>query len=239
MKAFLRALATGLVTAVVGATLAAFGADVATEARNVSDVEGGRGMFIAFILVPMGFLGGFVIGAIAAAVGPLTGRGAYLVRQSLAIVSVSLLIGAITVIACVTAEQPPLIDGFALDLEVELRLPEGEPVADIAGQELRASLYAPLGENHYLTLLPDAVVEREGRTVVPAVTSIDSKRADRVIHVDPPTSPTQTFDLALAANPTAADEAWTPWQRPARVEGASEVPAKTYEIRFRVLTVDR
>ena len=113
MRAWLRAIGIGLVTAVVGGALTVFCADVATRVNGVSDFEGGRGMFIGFVLLPAAVVGSFLVGAVAAVAGPLAGRGAYVVRQSRAIAVVSLTIGGIAAASCLLAQQPPLIDGFA------------------------------------------------------------------------------------------------------------------------------
>jgi len=237
MRTLFRALGIGFVTAVVGGALAAYCADVSTRVNNVSDFEGGRGMFIAFVLVPAAAIGSFAVGAIVAVVGPMTGRGSYLVRQSRAIAVASLVIGAIAGLSALTADQAPLIDGLAAEIELELRLPQGEPLPDIAGQELKVALYGSHRDNQYVTLDPDSVVEHDGRAVVPGVATLLSKVTGRTLSIHEGSSTRATFELPVPAHPTSADSSWTSWTRPSSGPGGGDVPANTYEVRYRIVAV--
>ena len=91
MRTLSRTFGIASTTAVIGGCLAVYCADVATRVNGVSDFEGGRGMFIGFVLLPAAVVASLVIGAFAAVAGPLEGRGSYLVRQARAITAVSAL----------------------------------------------------------------------------------------------------------------------------------------------------
>lgn len=238
MRTFLRAIGIGITTAVVAGVLAAFAADVATRANNVSDFEGGRGMFIGFVLIPAAVLLGLLAGAIAAVAGPLEGRGAYIVRQSRAILAVTLIIGGISIVSCVTASRPPLIDGLAAEAQVELRLPAGAPLPDIAGHELVVTVYEPSGTGQYLNLDPDGVEQRDGRAIVPGSLGLSTKAAGRTVTVAiGKNGKGCSFALPIPREPTAADGEWSAWQKPSRVPEEADPVLGAYEVRFRVVAV--
>jgi hypothetical protein len=52
----LRALFIALLTAFVGGLLALFVGDYLTRLAHMSDMEGGRGMFVVFVCTPLGIL---------------------------------------------------------------------------------------------------------------------------------------------------------------------------------------
>jgi hypothetical protein len=56
------ALVVAVLTALITAIITAPVADKVTRLTGVSDMEGGRGMLIVFVLIPAGFVGGFLLG---------------------------------------------------------------------------------------------------------------------------------------------------------------------------------
>ena len=190
-----------------------------------------------FLLVPAAAIGSFVIGAIAAVAGPLAGRGAYVVRQSRAIAVVSLTIGGIAAASCLLAQQPPLIEGFAAEIQFEIRLPAREPVPDIAGQEFRASLYASSSDNQFVTLDPEGVLLRDGRPSVPGTARLSSRTNGRTLTLTIGDVTLATFELPVPAQPTAADAAWSPWHEPSAEGRDAGAPAPAYEVRYRIVAV--
>jgi len=61
----LRASFIALLTAFVGCFLAFFVGDYLTRHAHMSNMEGGRGMFVVFVCAPLGILLGLVIGIIS------------------------------------------------------------------------------------------------------------------------------------------------------------------------------
>jgi len=61
----IRALSIALLTAFVGCLLAFFVGDYLTRLAHMSDMEGGRGMFVVFVCAPLGILVGLVIGIVS------------------------------------------------------------------------------------------------------------------------------------------------------------------------------
>ena len=61
----LRASFIALLTAFVGCLLAFFVGDFLTRLAHMSNMEGGRGMFVVFVCAPLGILVGLVIGIVS------------------------------------------------------------------------------------------------------------------------------------------------------------------------------
>lgn len=66
--AFTVALLAAIITAVVTIPVA----DKVTRLHGVSDCEGGRGMAIVFVLIPAGFIGGFLFGLLGTRIAHAT-----------------------------------------------------------------------------------------------------------------------------------------------------------------------
>jgi hypothetical protein len=64
----LRALAIALITGIAAAALVIPVSDYLTQLYHVSNMEGQRGMLIALGIVPLTFIGGFIIGLVTAIV---------------------------------------------------------------------------------------------------------------------------------------------------------------------------
>src|SRR5882762_11142788 len=78
----LRALFVALLTAFAGCLLAFFVGDYLTRLAHMSNMEGGRGMFIVFVCAPLGILVGLVIGIISSILVRREGLAGFLVAQS-------------------------------------------------------------------------------------------------------------------------------------------------------------
>src|SRR5437868_13697248 len=77
----LRALFIALFTAFVGCLLAFFVGDYLSKLAHMSNMEGGRGMFVVFVCAPLGILVGLVIGIVSSILVRRQGPGGFLVAQ--------------------------------------------------------------------------------------------------------------------------------------------------------------
>ena len=85
-------------------------------------MEGQRGMLIVFGIVPLTFIGGFIVGLVTAIACRRVVPG-FIKAQGLSLEIVIALTGIVSCILYVAAEKPPTIDGKQLGLEFELRVP--------------------------------------------------------------------------------------------------------------------
>ena len=236
------ALLIGVVSAIYGTALAAAVADYAMEAHNVSNFEGARGFGVAFVFMPLGFLSGLVAGTVVGRLwkGRRPGFPGFALRQGVALAVVTALICATGGISLLTIDRPPLIDGHALNLEYEVRLPRGAQVPeDLAASDLRTSLFASESDNQYADVAFDRVRREDDRLIIPASVQLRSKSPTRMVLFGFDFEASQVFDLKLRGVPRSEDTAWTDWITAKRDVKAVEIPeAKRYEVRYRVVIVE-
>src|SRR5215471_15264440 len=200
---WMRALAIGVITALVGGVMAIVFGDLGTRAQGVSDFEGGRGMLIAFGLLPAGLLCGFIAGI---AFGRRAGQGAapFFRDASLAAATTTAIIAAVGGLAIATADHAPTISGREIELEFEVRIPASSTApADLKAGGFSANLSATKSDNHFADLKFDAVRAEDGARVLPGVAGLYSRTSDRQLLVG--NWPSQVFALKLPPVPSQAD----------------------------------
>jgi len=208
----------GIVGAVAGWLVSAAAAVWIAGWCGMSDFEGGRGMFAAFVVGPVGGLLGMVGAAWAvlragerrAPFGRTVGR----VAAVLGIIG--LLIAAaiglrLATLDTYTNEAPPR-------LEFELRLPAGVAAPDPTA--LRVELQTD--KNVSPGQLDDAWIAADGGAhVITGSASLDFKTSGRVLVVGLPGQPARLFRLRLSRDPetTAAPG---PWRRADHLDTPAE-----------------
>ena len=236
------ALFIGVLSAVYGTAIAAAVADYAMEAHNVSNFEGARGFGVVFVFMPLGFLTGLVAGTVVGRLwqGRRAGFSGFALRQGVALAVVTALIGGTGGISLLTIDKPPLIDGHALRLDYEVRLPRGAQVPeDLAASELRTSLFASESDNQYAEVAFDRVRREDDRLIIPASVQLRSQSPTRMVLFGFDFEASQVFDLKLRGVPRREDTAWTDWITAKRDVKAVELPeARRYEIRYRIVILD-
>jgi hypothetical protein len=232
---WLSSLAVAVLTAVAGCLGAGFLADVCVGWYRISSREGNAGYFVAFMGL-FGLVGGFVIGLVCARIvaggatpGFLRGLG---VALGAALGGLVLIAGA----AWLGAEFPPTLDGQALDVEVEVRLPEG------------ASQPVP-GGSFYMTITADSGGRRQslgplrieearqvaGRWVLPGRADLSTTDPGKALGIEVGEGSTQYFRFPLPGQPTRADFAWSAWLTgPTRGDLTPVPSAQAVEVRYRV-----
>jgi MFS family permease len=233
------AVLIGMLSAIYSIAIAAAVADYAMEAHNVSNFEGARGFGVVFVFMPLGFVTGLLAGTVVGRLwkGRRPGFAGFALRQGVALAVVTGLICGIGGISLLTIDRPPLIDGHALSLEYEVRLPRDAQVPeDLAASELRTSLFASESDNQYADVAFDRVRREDGRLIIPASVQLQSQSPTRMILFGFGFESTQVFDLKLRGVPRREDTAWTDWNTAKRDVKAVEIPeAKRYEIRYRIV----
>ncbi|HEX7023750.1 MAG TPA: hypothetical protein VF187_02940 [Gemmatimonadales bacterium] len=235
----MRSLATALialVTGVAGMVLTFLVADPVTRAYHVSDMEGGRGMFIAFILAPAGFLLGAVTGFVMARTSHAVDVAGYFKAQGVALLVVLLGIGAIGGLSWLAADRPPTIGGKPAVLELEIRLPMDSTVAtDLHAADLHASLFENTKYNRFAQLELDSAIVRDGYLTVPGEAWLFTRRPGRELLVGMGTENSSVFELPLPGKPTTADTVWTSWLETGRAADSSlPMNERKYQVRYRV-----
>ena len=230
------ALAVALLTAVITAVVTAPLADKVTRMHGVSDFEGGRGMAIAFILIPAGFIGGFLLGLLGTKLTGAVEWPQFWKAAGLSVVLGQVALFGIAGLSLLSIPRPPLMNGQALDLEVEVLVPL-ERITPRAKEpdQLRLSLYAGDKDNQYADVDRDHFREENGRFIVPAVAQLNSKSYFRTLsfHIEEHTW--LAFDLPLPATPQVN----TTWSAAAPMReantGGNGAPLTDVLIRYRVM----
>ena len=230
---WLRALGIGVITAVIGGALAIYFGDLGTRAHGVSDFEGGRGMLIAFVLLPAGLLCGFIAGL---AWGRRAGQGAahFFRDTGLAVATTTALIAGAGGLAWATADHAPTVEGREIELEFEVRIPASSTApADLKAGGFSANLSTTQSDNRFAELKFDAVRAENDARVLPGVAGLYSRSVERHLLVG--NWPSQVFALKLPAVPTQADFTWSDWIAPFEIADGSAVPAgQAFAVRYRV-----
>lgn len=232
--ALLVALLTGIITALVTAPVA----DRVTKRHGVSDFEGGRGMAIAFVLIPAGFIGGFLLGLLGSKLVHAVEWAQFWKALGLSVVLGQAGLWGIAGLSLLGIPRPPLLDGEALALEVEVNIPLSRVTPGAREPNgIRLSLYAGDKDNHYADIDRQRFREVNGMLVVTALAGLNSTPPFRTLsfHIEDHTW--LAYDLnALPAVPTAKDLEWSEPSplRDAREAGREPAVSDVF-LRYRVV----
>lgn len=218
------AIVVALVTAVLLGLLTAPVADVVTRKLKVSNMEGGRGYLVLFLILAA-LVGGVVVGLISTRLVGATVWAQFWKAQGLSVLIGAALVLGIAGIALLEEVKPPRLNGRLLALEIEVYVPaDRAPKAARAVDHLRMSLYAQRKDNAYIPIDTAGTRMEEGLLVVRARAPLHSASAERMLSLQVDDSISYTLDMPLRAKPRAADLAWTERQ-PMRL---SEVQGTAY-----------
>jgi len=227
-------IAIAFLTAIAGGILSVVASLYLTELYHVSNFEGGRGMLIFFALAPLGLIVGFIVGLVVALRSRGTGFGGFAKAQGIAIGLAAVVSG----ILYLAADHPPKLDGKALALEFELKIPPALKLPVQPGvQTLHASLYANNRDNRYALLDYDKIASRDGYFFVPGKASLLSQTFNRdlLVSIESEGGASQFIKLKLRAKPRKEDEAWSDWITATERADLSPVPEpERIAVRYRV-----
>ena len=213
---------------------------MATRAHNVSNFEGGRAMGIMFLIVPAGFIAAAIIGVIAALKIPAPGMEGFARAQGVALLAAVVLAVAVFGYSLWRAPTQPRLDGLTLNLDFEVRMPEGRaaPGPDDNFTVLMTSRgYGD--DRHNAEIHLDSTTTSEGRVVIPAKAFLHTSTTQRFLVVNDKEGKYYWFDLPLRARPTVEDQQWTDWwPAPGRSATVDINGNGGFQIRYRVQKVD-
>jgi hypothetical protein len=210
----LRALFIALFTAFVGCVLAFFVGDYLTRLAHMSNMEGGRGMFVVFVCAPLGILVGLLIGIISSILIWREGLAGFLVAQGWSLLIVCGVAGLLAGVPYLLSDKPPRIDGKRLELQFELRAPATFKIPDQPdGYSIRVCLYTDNRQNQYAFIDWNGITkDAEHATVpggVPLLTHSKTRSLLASIGNEPVAS--QFIELRIPPAPRKDDETWSDW----------------------------
>lgn len=233
---WLRSLGIAFLTALAGGTLASIVGDWATRFHHMSDMEGGRGMFLAFFLAPLGFIASGIVSLIVTRFRPRRGWRTFGVDLGVSLLTIGVIALISAGVSWTTAPHPPKIDGHNLVLDFELRLPGSHTFsAQATTDDAGVSLYTNGKDNHYATLRFGEVTSRDGQTIFPGSAYLYTSTFQRGVLARFGTESEQVMHLKLHAIPRKEDMRWSDWIPAKERADLSAVPAaEAYAIRYRV-----
>ncbi|MFL6529485.1 MAG: hypothetical protein ACJ8HU_04920 [Chthoniobacterales bacterium] len=229
------ALLVGLITAILSACAVAPIADWITTMHHVSNMEGGRGCLIVIVWIPLGAILGFVVGFVTTLLVRQTGFLGYIIPQSIALAVCIVVLGAVAAVGYATADHPPLIDGKELALEIEVQTPTKRRTAEeLKAAEFQVALTVTNTDRAYSDLRWADARESEGKIIVPAWSTLNSRNPGREITVGAKNEDRQIFSVILPASPKTSDQ-WSEWSPPRETfTGKKAAPEDQYLVRYRV-----
>jgi len=231
------ALVVALLNAIITAVVTIPVADKVTKAHGVSDFEGGRGMAIAFILIPAGFIGGFLLGLLGTNLAHATEWFHFWKATGISIGLGQLALFSIAGLSLLSIPRPPLLHGKNLSLEVEVHVPLSRITEELSQPDkIRLSLYAGPKDNQYARIDTAGFREEHGHLIVPAIASLNSRSYQRSISFHLGDDLWFSTEIELAATPKEADKAWTPLKamRVTTLSGFDDSPSGIL-LRYRVV----
>jgi hypothetical protein len=210
----LRALSIALLTAFVGCLLAFFVGDYLTRLGHMSNMEGGRGMFVVFVCAPLGILVGLVIGIISSVLVRREGLAGFLIAQGWSLLIVCGLAGLLVGIPYLLSDKPPRIDGKRLELQFELRAPARFKIPDQPdGYSIQVSLYTDNRQNQYAFIDWNGITKDAEHATVPGHVPLltHSKTRSLLASIGNEPIASQFIELRIPPAPRKDDETWSDW----------------------------
>ena len=237
----MRTVLIALINGVAGAILGFIGGDLATRAHNVSNFEGGRAMGIVFLIVPASFVGAAIIGVIVAHRFPQPGMDGFAKAQGIALLGAVVVAAAVFGFAIWRAPRVPMLDGQALALEFEVRMPEGRTVPTAEDDFTILMTSRGSGDDRRnADLLLNSTKTSDGRVVIPANGRLFTSTTQRFLVINDRGEKHYWFDLPLRAEPKAEDLEWTDWWPAPGQTATSDINGNGgFQIRYRVQKVSQ
>lgn len=236
---WLRTLAVALLAAVVGCVGAGVLANVCVDWYRITSREGASGYFV----VAMGLIGlaaGLVIGIVCARIVASGANPGFARELGLALGVVIGLLAVGAGLAWLGADLPPKLDGRALVVETEVRLPANASSPDekaATGTGWFVTITADHGQRSQTggSLRVRDAAQRAGRWVLPATMSLSTSDSGKTLGVKLADGETQFFHMPLPSQPSQGDMTWSPWLSDAHFGDQRAVPGPdAVAVRYRV-----
>jgi len=210
----LRALFIALFTAFVGCVLAFLVGDYLSRLAHMSNMEGGRGMFVMFVCAPLGIFAGLVIGIVSSILVRRQGPAGFLVAQGWSLLIICGLAGLLAGVPYVLSDKPPTIDGKRLELQFELRAPATFKIPERPdGYSIRVSLYTDNRQNQYAFIDWNGITRKAEHATVPGYVPLLTHSKSRSLLASIGNEPvaSQFIELKIPPAPRKEDAAWSDW----------------------------
>jgi len=238
----LRALFIALFTAFIGCLLAFFVCDYLSRLAHMSNMEGGRGMFVVFVCAPLGILVGLVIGIVSSILVRRQGPGGFFVAQGWSLLIVCGLAGLLAGVPYLLSDKPPTIDGKRLELQFELRAPAKFKIPDQPdGYSIRVCLYTDNRQNEYAFIDWSGITKDPEHATVPGHVPLltHSKTRSLLASIGNEPVASQFVELRIPPTPRKEDETWSDWIFAAqRADLSSVSDPERMALRYRVRPID-
>jgi len=238
----LRASVIALFTALVGGLLAFFVGDYLSRLSHMSNMEGGRGMFVVFVCAPLGILAGLVVGIVSSIRVRRPGPTGFFVAQGWSLLILSGLAALLAGVPYLLSDKPPTVDGKRLELQFELRAPATFKIPDQPdGYSIRVSLYVDNRQDGYAFIDWNGIIrDPKYSTIsghVPLLTHSKTRSLLASIANEPDAS--QFIELRISPKPGKEDEAWSDWTVATQHADLSPVSeSERMALRYRVRPVN-
>ena len=235
------AIVVAIITALITAVLTAPVADHVTKKLGVSNFEGGRGMAIAFILIPAGFIGGFLLGLLGTKLVHATEWAQFWKAAGLSLGMGLGSLGAIAGLFLLSIAKPPLLDGELVALQAEILVPKHlQPKDSLSDRNPRVSLYAGDKDNRYVEVDYKHLRKGSDTLVIPLRTGLNTVSHTRMLSLTIDDSAGYTLDMPLQAVPRKEDLEWTAPMpmRLSKITGNGYTPTEVM-VRYRVVKVGK
>jgi hypothetical protein len=238
----LRALLIALLTAFVGCLLAFFVGDYLTRLAHMSNMEGGRGMFVVFVCAPVGILLGLVVGIISSILVKRQDLAGFLVALGWSLLMVCGLGGLLVGVPYLLSDKPQTMDGKRVELQFEFRAPSTFKIPDQPdGYSIRVSLYTDNRQTEYAFIDWSAIIRGAEHTTVPGHVRLLRHSKSRALLVSIGNEPvgSQFIELRIPPAPRKEDETWSDWIFATQRADLSPVSEpERMALRYRIRTVN-
>jgi hypothetical protein len=235
---WLSSLFIAVLTAVVAAVAGGFVAAGCVDWYHISGHEGQSG----YTVIAIGLLGGivgFFFGLVLTRFVGGSGAAGFFKGLAASAGGALALAGAAGLVAWLLADIPPTLNGHALNVVVEIRLPTGAPQPTAGGPAYKSlELMSTNRFTHAYrkgwdgTLQVAKARQVDGRWVIPGTVYLFTTRGDRIISV--PTSEHESFGfgLEIPGHPGAKYKQWSEWLP--RIVDGKPWPDTERSYRFRI-----
>ena len=238
----LRASVIALFTAFFGCLLAFFVGDYLSRLAQMSNMEGGRGMFVVFVCAPLGILVGLVIGIVSSILVRRQGPTGFLIAQGWSLLIVCGLAGLLAGVPYLLSDKPPTVDGKRVELQFELRAPATFTIPDQPdGHSIRVSLYADNRQDEYAFIDWSGIIKDPEHATIPGHVPLltHSKTRSLLASIGNEPVASQFIELRIPPKPRKDDEAWSDWIFATQRADLSPVSeSERMAIRYRVRPVN-
>ena len=234
----LRASFIALFTAFFGCLLAFFVGDYLSRLAQMSNMEGGRGMFVVFVCAPLGILVGLVIGIVSSIWVRRQGPTGFLIAQGWSLLIVCGLAGLLAGVPYPLSDKPPTVDGKRVELQFELRAPATLKIPDQPdGYSIRVSLYADNRQDEYAFIDWNGITKDPEHATIPGHVPLltHSKTRSLLASIGNEPVASQFIELKIPPAPRKEDETWSNWTLAAQRADLSPIPeTERMALRYRV-----